>query len=59
MRKNNPPLLGPDGKRKKMNFGCLKRVLKMLYSYYPVLLPIIIALQLQRVCFPQGRKTKM
>ncbi|MBQ3052388.1 MAG: ABC transporter ATP-binding protein [Clostridia bacterium] len=27
---------------KKMNFGCLKRVLKMLFSYYPVLLPIAI-----------------
>ena len=34
----------PKGMRtnKKMNFGCLKRVLKMLFSYYPVLLPIAI-----------------
>lgn len=42
MRKNTPPVLGPDGKRKKINFGSLKRVLKMLYGYYPVLLPIIV-----------------
>ncbi len=42
MRKNIPPQLGPDGKRKKLNFSSLKRVLKMLYGYYPVLLPIII-----------------
>ena len=42
MRKNTPPVLGPDGKRKKLNLGSLKRVLKMLYGYYPVLLPIII-----------------
>lgn len=34
----------PKGMRtnRKMNFGCLKRVLKMLFSYYPVLLPIAI-----------------
>ena len=42
MRKNNPPVLGPDGKRKKLNMSSLKRVLKMLFNYYPVLLPIII-----------------
>ena len=42
MRKNTPPVLGSDGKRKKLNLGSLKRVLKMLYGYYPVLLPIII-----------------
>jgi ATP-binding cassette subfamily B protein len=42
MRKNNPPVLGPDGKRKKLNVNSLKRLLKMLYSYYPVLLPVII-----------------
>ena len=42
MRKNNPPVLGPDGKRKKLNMNSLKRLLKMLYGYYPVLLPVII-----------------
>ena len=42
MRKNNPPVLGPDGKRKKLNVNSLKRLLKMLYGYYPVLLPVII-----------------
>ena len=42
MRKNTPPVLGPDGKRKKINFGSLKRVLKMLFGYNPVLLPIIV-----------------
>ena len=42
MKKNNPPVLGPDGKRKKINMSSLKRVLKMLFNYYPVLLPIII-----------------
>ncbi len=42
MRKNNPPVLGPDGKRKKLNISSLARLLKMLYGYYPVLLPIIV-----------------
>lgn len=42
MKKNNPPVLGPDGKRKKINMSSLKRVLKMLFNYYPVLLPIIL-----------------
>ena len=42
MKKNNPPVLGPDGKRKKINMSTLKRVLKMLFNYYPVLLPIIL-----------------
>ena len=42
MRKNNPPVLGPDGKRKKLNVSSLARLLKMLYGYYPVLLPIIV-----------------
>lgn len=42
MRKHNPPVLGPDGKRKKLNVNSLKRVLKLLFKYYPVLMPIII-----------------
>ncbi len=42
MKKNNPPLLDANGKRKKLNFSSLKRILKMLYGYYPVLLPVII-----------------
>ncbi|MBR7133069.1 MAG: ABC transporter ATP-binding protein [Clostridia bacterium] len=29
--------------KRKLNFGALKRVLKMLFSYYPVLLPVAIA----------------
>ena len=43
MKNNHPPVMGPNGKRKKINFSSLKRLLKMLYGYYPVLLPIIIA----------------
>ena len=43
MKNNNPPAMGPNGKRKKMSFSSLKRLLKMLYGYYPVLLPVIIA----------------
>ncbi len=42
MKKPNVPAMGPDGKRKKLNFSSLKRVLKMLYGYYPVLLPVVI-----------------
>ena len=38
------PMSGPGrkpmGPPRKINFGMLKRVLKMLYSYYPVLLPL-------------------
>ena len=33
----------PQGPRPKVSPGTLKRVLKMLYSYYPVLLPITLA----------------
>ncbi len=43
MRKNSPPAVGPDGKRKKLNVPALKRILKLLFSYYPVLLPVAIA----------------
>ena len=43
MKNNNPPAMGPNGKRKKMSFSSLKRLIKMLYGYYPVLLPVIIA----------------
>lgn len=32
----------PMGPKRKMNFSSLKRVLKMLASYYPVLLPITL-----------------
>ena len=48
MRTNNMPMRGgPRGRqgmvgKKKLNMGALKRVIKMLYGYYPVLLPIII-----------------
>ena len=43
MKNNNPPAMGPNGKRKKMSFSSLKRLIKMLYGYYPVLRPVIIA----------------
>jgi len=47
MKPNNMPMgqKGPQGMppRKKMNFGSLKRVIKMLYGYYPVLLPVAMA----------------
>ena len=46
MKTNNAPQnMGPKGMppKRKMNFGALKRVLKMLISYYPVLLPLAIA----------------
>ena len=38
---------GPGGKRpmgppRKMNFGTLKRVIKLLFSYYPVLMPLTL-----------------
>ncbi len=48
MKTNNMPRgMGPKGPqgmppKKKMNFGALKRVIKMLYGYYPVLLPLAI-----------------
>ncbi len=42
MKKPNIPAVGPDGKRKKLNVGSLKRILKLLYGYYPVLLPVAI-----------------
>lgn len=32
----------PKPPKKKMNFGALKRVIKMLYGYYPKLLPLSI-----------------
>ena len=46
--KTNPMPQGPRGARmgmppvRKINFSTLKRVLKMLYGYYPVLLPLAI-----------------
>ena len=40
MKKPNEPMRG--GKR-PLDKGTLKRLLKMLFSYYPVLLPIAIA----------------
>ena len=48
MKTNNMPRgMGPRGPqgmppKRKMNFGALKRVIKMLYGYYPKLLPIAI-----------------
>ena len=44
MKANNMPKDMPKGMppKKKMNFGALKRVLKMLSGYYPVLLPVAI-----------------
>ena len=45
MKTNNAPQnMGPKGAppKRKMNFGALKRVLKMLISYYPVLLPLAV-----------------
>ena len=47
MRTNNRQGMGPRGPqgmppKRKMNFGALKRVLKMLSGYYPVLLPVAI-----------------
>ena len=48
MKTNNMPRgMGPKGPqgmppKRKMNFGALKRVIKMLYGYYPKLLPIAI-----------------
>lgn len=47
MKSNSMPK-GPGGPRafappgKKMNFAALKRVLKMIYGYYPVLFPLAI-----------------
>ena len=49
MKTNNMPRqMGPKGPqgmppKRKMNFGALKRVIKMLYGYYPKLLPIAVA----------------
>jgi len=42
--KNNPSKLpkGVPMQGRKMNFGVLKRSIKMLYGYYPKLLPIVI-----------------
>ena len=48
MRTNNMPMRGgprgPQGMvgKKKLNMGALKRVIKMLYGYYPVLLPVAV-----------------
>ena len=48
MRTNNMPMRGgPRGRqgmvgKKKLNMGALKRVIKMLYGYYPVLLPVAV-----------------
>ena len=41
MKQNNPPKGVPMAGR-KMSFSSLKRVLKLLYSFYPALLPLTI-----------------
>ena len=48
MKQFNPPAGGPKGAPgmmpppRKMNIGVLKRLLKMLFGFYPVLLPVSI-----------------
>ena len=42
MRKGSPPMAGGKG-RPKMDFKKLGRVIKMLFSYYPVLVPLTFA----------------
>ncbi len=41
MKKPNTPPMGPAG-RPKVNMRSLKRVLKLLFEFYPVLLPVAI-----------------
>lgn len=42
MKPMNGPGRKPMGPPRKMNFGTLKRVIKLLFSYYPVLMPLTV-----------------
>jgi len=43
MKKNNPPMGKMPPMKRKLDIKVLSRVLRMLFGYYPVLLPISIA----------------